>query len=54
LKGEKRREKEKYSTQINQILDEAEIICCTLSSSGSEKLDRFVGQIEILIIDEAA
>lgn len=35
------------------ILREADIICCTLNSSGSEKLDRLESGIETLIIDEA-
>jgi len=32
------KKKEKYNEIIKRILDEADIICCTLGSSGSEKL----------------
>ena len=39
---------------MNRILQEADIICCTLSSAGSEKLDIFRNNIECLIVDEAA
>ena len=37
-----------------KLLNDAEIICSTLSSSGSDKLTRFADQIELLIVDEAA
>lgn len=36
------------------MMQNAEIICCTLSTSGSEKLDRYKHSIGALIIDEAA
>lgn len=35
-------------------MEEAEIICTTLASAGSEKLERFRGFVDELIIDEAA
>jgi senataxin len=54
IKGVKRNQKENYTKHINFLLERAEIICTTLASSGSEKLDRFKGMIDVLIIDEAA
>lgn len=39
---------------MNNILVESEIICCTLNSSASDKLDLIRNEIECLIIDEAA
>ena len=35
------------------IINEAKIICCTLSMAGSAKLEPFVNNFEYLIIDEA-
>jgi hypothetical protein len=46
--------REKYTQIVNQILMEADIICSTLSSSGSDKLEIFKNRIEALIIDEAS
>lgn len=46
--------REKYNQIVNQIMMEADIICSTLSSSGSDKLDFFKNRIETLIIDEAS
>lgn len=39
---------------MDQILLNADIICCTLNSSATEKLARFRNEIDVLIIDEAA
>lgn len=47
-------EKEKYSQVVQSILYSADIICCTLTSAGSEKLDRFRDYIEAIIVDEAS
>lgn len=41
-------------TQLSTILNEAAIICCTLSNSGSEKIGKFIFGFETVIIDEAA
>lgn len=35
------------------IIKDANIVCCTLSMAGSNKLDPFLNQIEYLIVDEA-
>lgn len=51
LKMKKKDELEKLE---ERILSECEIICCTLNSSGSEKLDRYEHNIEAIIVDEAA
>jgi senataxin len=53
-KSQTREEKEFFEKAIEKILSEAEIICCTLNSSGSEKLDRYYHNIEAIIVDEAA
>ena len=45
---------EKYSQIVQSILYSADIICCTLTSAGSEKLDRFRDYIEAVIVDEAS
>ena len=37
-----------------QLFEEAEIILTTLSSSGSEKMEKVMGCIGCLIVDEAA
>lgn len=47
-------EKEKYSQVIQNILYSADIICCTLTSAGSEKLERFRDYVEAVIVDEAS
>jgi superfamily I DNA and/or RNA helicase len=39
---------------MNRLLQEADIICCTLSSAGSDKLEIYKNSIECLIVDEAA
>jgi AAA domain len=53
-KKNKEIQREKYDQVAKQILMEADIICSTLSSSGSDKMDYFKNRVEILIIDEAA
>jgi len=35
------------------IINECEIVCCTLAMAGSAKLDSFVNSFEYLIVDEA-
>ena len=45
-------EKEKYSDILKKLLEDSEIICTTLSSSGSEKLEFIKNTIHTLIIDE--
>lgn len=50
----KMRRKDEVEKLEERILSESEIICCTLNSSGSEKLDRYEHNIEAIIIDEAA
>lgn len=47
-------EKETYNQIIQKILYEADIICCTLGSAGSDKLERFRDYIEAVIVDEAS
>ncbi|KRX05957.1 P-loop containing nucleoside triphosphate hydrolase [Pseudocohnilembus persalinus] len=47
-------QKSRLKQIINEILMTADIICCTLSSSASDKLDIFRNEIGVLIIDEAA
>lgn len=37
-----------------KIINEAEIICSTLSTAGTEKLIKFYDSFELLIVDEAA
>ena len=39
---------------INAILDEADVICCTLSGSGHDQLAKMKVNFETVIIDEAA
>lgn len=39
---------------MDAILLNADIICCTLNSSATDKLNRFRNEIDVLIIDEAA
>jgi senataxin len=51
---DKRIEKEKFSEIMYRILANAEIICCTLSSAGSDKLESIKNSIDTVIIDEAA
>lgn len=46
--------KENLEQIEEKIIREAEIICCTLNSAGSEKLDRIEHSVEAIIIDEAA
>ncbi|CAD8067204.1 unnamed protein product [Paramecium sonneborni] len=46
--------KEQYIQFCEKILNECEIICSTLNSSGSDKLSKYLDQIELLIVDEAA
>ena len=48
-------EKKKNLEEIEErLIRTADIICCTLNSSGSEKLDRIEHNLEAIIIDEAA
>jgi hypothetical protein len=47
-------EKETYNQILQKILYEADIICCTLGSAGSDKLERFRDYIEAVIVDEAS
>jgi len=53
-KTQTKEEKAVYETALDKILSEAEIICCTLNSSGSDKMDRYYHNIEAIIVDEAA
>ncbi|CAD8150785.1 unnamed protein product [Paramecium octaurelia] len=53
-KDSKRFYKEFYNQFCEKLLNDAEIICSTLSSSGSDKLSKYLDQIELLIVDEAA
>ncbi|CAD8057834.1 unnamed protein product [Paramecium primaurelia] len=53
-KDNKRFYKEFYNQFCEKLLNDAEIICSTLSSSGSDKLSKYLDQIELLIVDEAA
>lgn len=53
-KTQTKEEKEIYEAAMEKVLNEAEIICCTLNSSGSDKLDRYYHNIEAIIVDEAA
>ncbi|CAD8064008.1 unnamed protein product [Paramecium sonneborni] len=46
--------KEYYNQFCEKLLNDAEIICSTLSSSGSDKLSKYLDQIDLLIVDEAA
>jgi len=39
---------------MENILEEADIICSTLNSAGSEKMGILKNNIEVLIVDEAA
>ncbi|CAD8060020.1 unnamed protein product [Paramecium primaurelia] len=54
MKTNKIQYKESYNLFCEKILNESEIICSTLNSSGSEKLSKYMDQIELLIVDEAA
>lgn len=54
IKLRKANDKEKYSQILDTVLYSADIICCTLSSAGSDKLDRFRDYIEAVIVDEAS
>ena len=45
-------EKEKYIDILKLLLEESEIICTTLTSSGSDKLNFIKNHINTLIIDE--
>lgn len=54
FKVKKKQNKEMYQKILNQLLDEAVIVCSTLSSSGTEKLKYIGGQIQVVIVDEAA
>ena len=51
---EKRDNKDKYDEISEEVLKNTEIICCTLNSAGSEKLDRYQHYIEAIIVDEAS
>ena len=53
-KAQTREEKAIYENAVEKILNEAEIICSTLNSSGSDKMDRYYHNIEAIIVDEAA
>ena len=54
---EKRSDRNQKKESVEQISDrimrEADIICCTLNSSGAEKMDRYVNNIDSVIVDEA-
>lgn len=39
---------------MEDILYNTDIICCTLASAGSEKLDRFRDYVEAVIVDECS
>ena len=45
-------EKERFEGVLKKLLLESEIICSTLSSSGSEKLEPLKNFIDTIIIDE--
>lgn len=53
-KTQTKEEKDLYDSALEKVMNEAEIICCTLNSSGSEKMDRYYHNIECIIVDEAA
>jgi hypothetical protein len=53
-KMERREQKEVLEAAMERVMNRAEIICCTLNSSGSEKLERYQHNIEAIIVDEAA
>lgn len=50
----KRNKKEKYDEIVENVMKNSEIICCTLNSAGSEKLERYEQFIEAIVVDEAA
>ena len=50
----KRDKKEKYDEIVENVMRNSEIICCTLNSAGSEKLERYEQFIEAIVVDEAA
>ena len=52
-KFQKNSEVQLLEEAVERTMREAEIICCTLNSSGSEKLDRYDHRIEAVIVDEA-
>ena len=39
---------------MDNLLDNADIVCSTLNSAGSEKISYLKERIEFLIVDEAA
>ena len=39
---------------LERVLMGADIICCTLSSAGSDKLEKFKDFVEAVIVDEAS
>lgn len=51
---EKRDNKDKHDEISENVLKNAEIICCTLNSTGADKLDRYQHLIEAIIVDEAS
>jgi senataxin len=53
-KMERLERKEILEAAMEKVMNRAEIICCTLNSSGSEKLERYQHNIEAIIVDEAA
>ncbi|EAR87968.2 AAA domain protein (macronuclear) [Tetrahymena thermophila SB210] len=54
LKLEKVARRDQIKNISDQLLGLADVVCCTLASSMSEKLERFKNQVEVLIVDEAA
>ncbi|CAD8052608.1 unnamed protein product [Paramecium sonneborni] len=54
VRTNKRNQKENYVVFCEKIISEAEIICSTLSTAGTDKLSKFIDSFELLIVDEAA
>ncbi|CAK56076.1 unnamed protein product (macronuclear) [Paramecium tetraurelia] len=54
VRTNKRNQKENYVLFCEKIISEAEILCSTLSTAGTDKLSKFIDSFELLIVDEAA
>jgi senataxin len=54
IKTIKMNDHEKFNQIVESILASADIICCTLASAGSDKLEKFREYIEAVIVDEAS
>lgn len=44
---------ELLESSITKVLNDADVVCCTLNTAGSDKLDRYVDRVAAVIIDEA-